>query len=245
MQRFSKTAIEGYLPIYANNMFTRVNLKATVNSMKNLHSFCTCNSLSAGRIAKLQGGYYILNDDDQWEFICKTLDSLTFEILFNKLNNLNQMKTININGKDFTIEELNRPIEKSKNSAYPIYCQLLDSNRVVKFTDQTKGILVKNESNGINAVHVGQASNHYRSHDDKNTWKLIPVCSKTGFFHGQLVWAWDNKHTHFKGLGFYNVKKAKIFPIGKGYSLSSYTNYAAFEGDWPNWALEAHKTLEV
>ena len=88
MQRFDKTAIKGYLPIYANGMFTRVNLKATINSMKNLHGFCTCNSLPSGRIAKLQGGYYILNDENQWEFLSSTLAFLTFEILFNELNNL-------------------------------------------------------------------------------------------------------------------------------------------------------------
>ena len=45
-------------------MFTRVNLKATVNSMKNLHGFCACNSLPSGRIAKLQGGYYMLNEEN-------------------------------------------------------------------------------------------------------------------------------------------------------------------------------------
>ena len=88
MQIFNKTATKGYLPIYANGMFTRVNLKATVNSMKNLYGFCACNSLPSGIIAKVQGGYYILNDENQWEFISNTLDSLTFEILFNKLNNL-------------------------------------------------------------------------------------------------------------------------------------------------------------
>ena len=88
MQRFNKTATKGYLPIYANGMFTRVSLKATVNSMKNLHGFCACNSLPSGRIAKLQGGYYILNDESQWEFLSSTLAFLTFEILFNKLNNL-------------------------------------------------------------------------------------------------------------------------------------------------------------
>ena len=88
MQRFNKTATKGYLPIYANNMFTRVNLKATVNNMKNLHGFCACNSLPASRIAKLQGGYYILNNENKWEFISRTLKSLTFEILFNRLKNL-------------------------------------------------------------------------------------------------------------------------------------------------------------
>ena len=39
MQRFDKTAIKGCLPIYANGTFTRINLKATVNNMKNLHGF--------------------------------------------------------------------------------------------------------------------------------------------------------------------------------------------------------------
>ena len=95
MQRFDKTAIEGYLPIYANNMLTRVNLKATVNNMKTLHGFCACNSLPASRIAKLQGGYYILNDEHQWEFISKTLDFLTFEVLFNKLNSLTSKNKYN------------------------------------------------------------------------------------------------------------------------------------------------------
>ena len=88
MQRFDKTAIKGYLPIYTNGMFTRVNLKATVNNMKNLHGFCACNSLPASRIAKLQGGYYILNNENKWEFISRTLAFLTFEILFNELDNL-------------------------------------------------------------------------------------------------------------------------------------------------------------
>ena len=94
MQRFNKTAIKGYLPIYANNAFTRVNLKATVNSVKNLHGFCACNSLPASRIAKLQGGYYILNDENQWEFISKTLDSLTFEVLINSLTSKNKYNSV-------------------------------------------------------------------------------------------------------------------------------------------------------
>lgn len=155
------------------------------------------------------------------------------------------MKTININGKDFTIEELNKLIEDSKNSEYPIYCQLLNSDKVVKFTNQRKGVLVKNASNDRGGERVGQSSNNYQPHDNKMFWKPIPVYSKTGFFHGQLVWAWDNHQTHFRISAFYDAENSCLFSIdGKKDSLA-YDDYLPFEGNWPDWALEAHKTLEL
>lgn len=155
------------------------------------------------------------------------------------------MKTININGKDFTIEELNKLIEDSEKSIYPIYCQLINSGKVVKFTDLRKGILVKNESNSVGAERVNQTSNHYLSHDNKNTWKPILVCPKTGFFHGQLVWAWNNEHTHYKVLGFYSVTKIGLHPANPSWDALHYENYTSFEGNWPDWVLEAYKTLDL
>lgn len=91
MKKFdkTKTLADGYRPIYANNMFTMVNLDYNIDSMKALHGFCSCNSLPAGRIAKLQGGYYILNNESKWEFIARALGFLTFGALFNKLSALN------------------------------------------------------------------------------------------------------------------------------------------------------------
>ena len=62
-------------------MFTRVNLKATVNSMKNLHGFCSCNNLASGRIAKLQGGYYFLTHDKKWSLIGDSLSRITFRVI--------------------------------------------------------------------------------------------------------------------------------------------------------------------
>lgn len=87
MRRFDKTkTIEDY-PIYANNMFTNINIDCSVNSMKNLHGFCSCKS--SGRIAKLQGGYYFLTDDMKWSFIGDSLCRITFRVileLFKKVN---------------------------------------------------------------------------------------------------------------------------------------------------------------
>ena len=81
MKRFDKTkSIEdGYYPIYANNMFTNVNIECGVNTMKNLQGFCSCNSLSSGRIAKLQGGYYFLTSDLKWDFIGDCLSLISFK----------------------------------------------------------------------------------------------------------------------------------------------------------------------
>lgn len=154
------------------------------------------------------------------------------------------MKTININGKDFTIEELNKLIEGSKNSMYPIYCQHLPTNKIVKFTDLSVGVVVKSGSDP-DAYPVGQESKRLIEHTYKDTWKPVSVCPKTGFFHGQLVWAWDSWHINYRGLGFYDAINKKMFPIAKGHSSYSYRNHLPFEGNWPDWALEAYKTLEL
>ena len=92
MKKFDKTKTieDNYRPIYANNMFTMVNLYCNIESMKALHGFCSCNSLPSGRVAKLQGGYYILTNDNTWKFISHTLGFLTFGVLYNELSKLNK-----------------------------------------------------------------------------------------------------------------------------------------------------------
>ena len=92
---------------------------------------------------------------------------------------------------------------------------------------------------------IGIESKSLIEHTYKDTWKPLPVCPKTGFFHGQLVWAWDNDHPHFRVTAFYNAENSCLFSIdGKKDSLG-YDNYLLFEGDWPDWALEAYKTLKL
>ena len=85
MKRFDKTKNieQDYYPIYTNNTFTNVNIDCTINSMKNLHGFCSCNEISSGRIAKLQGGYYFLTDDMKWSFIGDSLRCITFRVILN------------------------------------------------------------------------------------------------------------------------------------------------------------------
>ena len=154
------------------------------------------------------------------------------------------MKTININGKDFTTEELNKLIEGSKDPLYPIYCLHLPANKIVKFTGLSEGVVVKSGSDW-RVCPIGLESECFIEHTYKDTWKPIPVCSKTGFFHGQLVWAWDNNHTHFRVLVFYDTENNSLFSIQGKKNPLGYDNYLPFEGNWPDWTLEAYKTLEL
>ena len=154
------------------------------------------------------------------------------------------MKTININGKDFTIEELNKLIEGSKKPLYPIYCLHLPTGKIVKFTDLSEGVVVKSGSDR-NIYPIGLESKRLIEHTHKNVWKLLPVCPKTGFFHGQLVWTGGINHIHLRIVAFYDAENSCLFSLrGKNNNFVC-DNYLPFEGNWPDWALEAYKTLEL
>ena len=154
------------------------------------------------------------------------------------------METININGKDFTIEELNKLIEGSKKPLYPIYCLHLPTGKIVKFTDLSEGVVVKSGSDR-NMYPIGLESKRLIEHIYKNTWKPLPICPKTGFFHGQLIWAWDNVHTHARRIVFYDAENGCAFSRQGKKNSFVYDNYLPFEGSWPDWALEAFKTLKL
>ena len=79
---------------------------------------------------------------------------------------------------------------------------------------------------------------------DNDIWQQLEVCEKTGSFDGQLIWCWNNHHTHFRILRFYDAKNKCTYDyLGKKGGFS-YDNYEPFEGNYPEWALEAFKTLE-
>ena len=140
-------------------------------------------------------------------------------------------------------EELGREIEALKNKdkfEYPIYAKIKNTSVVVKFTDlQTGEVVVQGD-----IYDIGETSTGFTPHTDTNLWEILPVCPRTGFFDGQLVWCWDNEDTHYKVLHFYDAKKNKTFSYEGIRNSIIYDNYKAFEGNYPDWAIEAFKTLE-
>ena len=138
------------------------------------------------------------------------------------------------------IEALKKQNTEKKEFTYPIYFKFKNCSLVVKFTGLQSGEVV------VNSKHydVGDKSTTFRSYTDSDVLQQLNVCEKTGFFDGQLIWCWDNDETHSRHLRFYDVRnKCAFYDDGKrnGYS---YKNYEPFEGNYPDWALEAFQTLE-
>ena len=142
--------------------------------------------------------------------------------------------------------ELGKEIEalkkqsKEEEFTYPIYCKLKDSSLVIKFTGLQTGEVVVNNRH----EQVGKKFNKWIEHTDTEYWEKLDICEKTGFFNGQLVWCWDNNDTHFRRLRFYDAKNKCTYSYLGGRGGSNYDNYTPFEGNYPDWALEAFKTLK-
>ena len=138
------------------------------------------------------------------------------------------------------IEALKKQNTEKEEITYPIYCKLKDSSLVVKFTDLRTGEVVINEERH----NVLRKRNDWIKHTDNKQWQQLEVCEKTGFFDGQLVWCWDNDETHSRHLRFYDVRNKCAFYDDGNRNGYSYKNYEPFEGNYPDWALEAFQTLE-
>ena len=138
------------------------------------------------------------------------------------------------------IEALKKQNTEKEEINYPIYCKRKDSSLVVKFTGLKTGEVVVD--NGYR--QVGQKCNEWIKHTDTDIWQQLDVCEITGFFDGQLVWCWDNDETHSRHLRFYDVRNRCAFYDDGNRNGYSYKNYEPFEGNYPDWALEAFQTLE-
>ena len=138
------------------------------------------------------------------------------------------------------IEALKKQNTEKEEIKYPIYCKLKGSSLVVKFTGLQEGKLVVNSKH----IKIEKAFNEWRICTDTNTWQQLDVCEETGFFDGQLVWCWDNDETHSRHLRFYDVRNKCAFYDDGNRNGYSYKNYEPFEGNYPDWALEAFQTLE-
>ena len=88
VKKFDKSGGIDRYPIFYNGTNTFVHKDTTIDTTRNLEAFCCYNGLPSGRFAKLQGGYYILTDDNTWEFFDRTLDLITFENLYIALSKL-------------------------------------------------------------------------------------------------------------------------------------------------------------
>ena len=139
--------------------------------------------------------------------------------------------------KEQRIDELQRQIDELKNE-HPVFCYSKEGTHIVRFDGLKSGEVVKQ---GV--LFFGYKSNFFCEHTDSKHFKPLPYNKDRGLYHTQLVWCWDD-FTHSRLLCFYDAINDKNFDINGRRLGSSWKNYEPFQGEWPQWAIEAHKTLE-
>lgn len=153
------------------------------------------------------------------------------------------MKTLQeqIKNLENQIAELKKKVENQTEFNYPIYCLSKVNYTIVKFTDIDKGVLMK-DSEGI--FKEGDIWNNFTPHTDTNFWEVLPICPRTGFYHKQRVWFWDNNNTHARRQGFYNAIDLCAYNTDGCKDGHEWDNYEAVTTPWEDWQIEAFKTLK-
>lgn len=142
--------------------------------------------------------------------------------------------------KEQRIDELQRQIDVLKNETeYPVFCYNKLNRNIVMFKKLTYGVVVKQ---GI--LEYGDRTNSFIEHTDESAWKTLPYNKERGLYHTQLVWCWQNSDTHDRTLSFYNAIDDSSFSYNGNPGGLDWENYEPYQGEWPQWAIEAHKTLE-
>lgn len=142
--------------------------------------------------------------------------------------------------KEQRIEELQRQIDEIKNETeYPVFCYSKESNHIVRFDCLKSGEVVKQ-----GCWEFGNKSKSWVEHIDKHHWKPLPYNKERGLYHTQLVWCWDDDIKGYRNLCFYNAVNDTSFNYKCELDGIKWDNYEPYQGEWPQWAIEAHKTLE-
>ena len=142
--------------------------------------------------------------------------------------------------------ELNELREQCKQEfEYPIYMQAKHSKQVVKFTRLNCGTVVV-QGKYVNNSPVNQGIQiPLLPHINTDHWQPIAFDEELGIADKQLVECWDDAHTHARALRFYDAEHECAYSCEGRRSLISWDNYRPIPyADYPDWAIEAEKTLE-
>ena len=138
------------------------------------------------------------------------------------------------------IEALKKQNTGKEEITYPIYCKSIGSSLVVEFTRLNEGKVVVNSRYDS----IGEYRTNWHDYNSNDVWQQLDVCKETGFFDGRFVWCWSHNDTHSRYLRFYDVKNKCTFYYDGNRGGTRFNNYEPFEGNYPDWALEAFKTLK-
>ena len=85
----------------------------------------------------------------------------------------------------------------------------------------------------------------YIPHTDVTEWKPIVFDEKRGIADKQLVECWGEGYTHCRLFRFYDAINKHTYDCYGNRKGASWENYRPIPYvDYPEWAIEAEKTLE-
>lgn len=139
------------------------------------------------------------------------------------------------------LAELKKKAENQPKHQYPIYCLGKTSGTIWEFSDLKTGILRKK---GTGFYPEGRVQHGLIPHTNTNHWEVLPICPKTGFYHKQRVWFWDDNNTHVRTQGFYDAINTSAYHYDGSKCGYEWDNYEAVTTHWEDWQIEAFKTLK-
>jgi len=143
------------------------------------------------------------------------------------------------------VKELKQQIEQLDNE-YPKYYMLATASDrkydqfIVKFTGLNTGAIVAKTEDVV--YDIGDTCNDWVEHTSSEwveTTNPKELCDK------DLIECWDNDHTHAKSIRFYDAISNRAFSACGERRGVTYDNYKKFmPWEYPEWAIEAQKTLK-
>lgn len=144
---------------------------------------------------------------------------------------------------DLLEAELNELSEHCKQPEfeYPLYMRAIKINLIVKFTRLREGYLVDDERGGRD---IGQFLCGFHPHTDTDHWQPIAFDEKLEIADKQLCECW-NHESKVRVLAFYDAVNKLTFSSDGTRIGNRWDNYRPIPyAEWPQWAIEAVKTLE-
>jgi hypothetical protein len=142
------------------------------------------------------------------------------------------------------VDKLREQCKQKPGFKYPIYMQSKHNKEVVKFTSLTTGVVVV-ASKFSSDRSVGYRASDWVEHTNTATWQPIAFDEQLGIADKQLCECWDNGYTSGRALRFYSAKNKFAYTVEGKKAWVHYDNYLPIPyADYPDWAIEAEKTLE-
>jgi hypothetical protein len=170
------------------------------------------------------------------------MKSVELKSLDQHLEEINNMRK-EIKLLEALLNELSEQCKQQTEFEYPIYMQSKRNKEVVKFTKLNTGKVVVLSDDC--SASIGHVADNFVPHTDHSHWQPIIFDEERGIADKQLCECWDDAHTHARALRFYDAEHECAYSCQGNQSLISWDNYRPIPyADYPDWAIEAEKTLE-